>query len=218
MTWEQLIKAESKKKYYKELMTFVLMEYDAKVIFPEKKNIFNSLTLTPFDKVKVIILGQDPYHNYDQAHGLAFSVQGNVKIPPSLRNIYTELLNDIGLLPPQHGNLTSWAKEGVLLLNTILTVEAHKPLSHKKKGWEVFTNEIIKELDKDNRPKVFVLWGNNAISKKEMITNPNHLIITSSHPSPLSARHSFLGSKVFSRINTYLQETNQSVIDFTLNW
>lgn len=217
MNWELLFKQEQEKEYYKELMTFIDTEYQSKVIFPRFENIFNAFTLTEFSEVKVIILGQDPYHDYNQAHGLSFSVEGNVKIPPSLRNIYTELLNDIGALPPHHGNLTSWAKEGVLLLNTILTVEAHKPLSHKNKGWETFTDNVIKALNKDERPKVFVLWGNNAISKKELINNENHLIIESSHPSPLSARHSFFGSKVFSRINNFLKETNQKQIDFTLN-
>lgn len=217
MNWNAFIEQESKKEYYKQLMTFVDSEYQTKVIFPRKENIFNAFDLTPFDQVKVVILGQDPYHDHGQAHGLAFSVEGPVRVPPSLRNIFTEMLNDVSLMPPCHGNLTSWAKEGVLLLNTILTVEAHKPLSHQKKGWETFTDNVIEELNNDDRPKVFVLWGNNAFAKKELITNTNHLIIESSHPSPLSARHSFFGSKVFSRINTFLRQTNQKQIDFTLN-
>ncbi len=216
MNWNKIIKQEERKDYYKNLMTFVEKEYQTKVIFPSKKDIFHAFTLTPFQETRVIILGQDPYHDHNQAHGLAFSVQDGIKIPPSLRNIYSELLNDIGVLPPISGNLTSWAKEGVLLLNTILTVEAHKPLSHKNKGWETFTDTVIKELDLDDRPKVFVLWGNNAILKEELITNKKHLIIKSSHPSPLSARHSFFGSKVFSRVNQFLKETNQKQIDFTL--
>lgn len=218
MRFDDIIKTESKKDYFQKLMTFIDTEYQSKVIFPRKEDIYNAFHLTPFENVKVVILGQDPYHDHGQAHGLAFSVKENIKIPPSLRNIYSELLDDIGVMPPNHGNLTSWAKEGVLLLNTILTVEAHKPLSHKNKGWEAFTDKVIKELNNDARPKVFVLWGNNAMKKKELITNVNHLIIESSHPSPLSARHSFFGSKVFSRINTFLKETNQEEIDFTINW
>ena len=205
-TWESIIHTEQQKEYYSKLMTFVESEYSSKVIFPMRKDIFNAFTLTPFEKVKVIILGQDPYHDANQAHGLSFSVKDGIKIPPSLRNIHTELFNDLGEFPPNHGNLTNWAEEGVLLLNTILTVEAHKPLSHKRKGWETFTDEVIFNLNRDDRPKVFVLWGNNAISKEPLINNLNHLIIKSSHPSPLSARHSFNGSKVFSRINKYLKK------------
>ena len=165
---------------------------------------------------KVIILGQDPYHNFNQAHGLAFSVLRGNKVPPSLKNIYKELESDLGVTPPSHGELTSWAEEGVLLLNTILTVEHNKPLSHKGKGWETFTDSIIKQLDIDDRPKVFVLWGNNAIAKKAMISNKKHLILTSSHPSPFSARYSFLGSKVFSNINAFLRKTNQKEICFKI--
>lgn len=217
MSFDDIIKSEYQKDYFKTLMAFIDQEYQTKAIFPRKEDIFKAFELTPFDQVKVVIIGQDPYHDVGQAHGLAFSVKQGIKIPPSLRNIYTELFNDLGILPPHHGNLKSWALEGVLLLNTILTVQAHKPLSHKNKGWEIFTDHIIKELSKDDRPKVFVLWGNNAIQKKDLIKNQNHLIIESSHPSPLSARHSFFGSKVFSRINTFLKETNQREINFTLN-
>lgn len=217
MRFDDIIKSEYQKEYFQSLMTFVDSEYQTKVIFPRKEDIYNAFLLTPFERVKVVILGQDPYHDFNQAHGLAFSVPDGVKIPPSLKNIYKELSSDLKVIPPTHGNLTQWAKEGVLLLNTILTVEAHKPLSHKNKGWEVFTDHIISELNKDIRPKVFVLWGNNAIKKKDLISNHNHLIIESSHPSPLSARHSFFGSRVFSRINTYLKETNQAEINFTLN-
>lgn len=215
--WKSLFKSEQQKEYYKNLMTFVDKEYKTKVIFPMKKDIFNAFYLTPFEDTKVIILGQDPYHDVNQAHGLSFSVKNGIKIPPSLRNIHTELLNDLGVFPPNHGNLSKWAQEGVLLLNTILTVEAHKPLSHKKKGWETFTDTVIKTLNDDDRPKVFVLWGNNAMAKSDLITNPKHKIIKSSHPSPLSARHSFFGSMVFSRINRFLKDTNQGEIDFTLN-
>ena len=216
MSWDKFFKEEEQKEYYKNLMTFVENEYQTKVIFPLKKDMFNAFALTKLKDVKVVILGQDPYHDMNQAHGLSFSVQDGIKIPPSLRNIYTELLNDLGILPSTSGDLTSWAKEGVLLLNTILTVEAHKPLSHKKRGWEVFTDRVIEVLNDDDSPKVFILWGNNAITKKGMITNSKHLVITSSHPSPLSARHSFFGSKVFSRTNQFLQERDLKEINFTI--
>ena len=216
MSWEEFIKQEQQKEYYQKLMTFIDKEYQDKVIFPKKEDIYNAFTLTPFKEVKVVILGQDPYHDNNQAHGLAFSVKRGIKIPPSLRNIFTELLNDQGVLPPIDGDLTDWAKQGVLLLNTVLTVEAHKANSHKKKGWEVFTDNVIKALNEDDSPKVFVLWGNPSIKKQELITNKNHLILTSSHPSPLSARHSFFGSKVFTKINQFLKEKNIEEIDFTL--
>ena len=171
----------------------------------------------PFSKVKFIILGQDPYHNFNQSHGLAFSVLKGNRVPPSLKNIYKELYNDLGIEIPNHGDLTKWATEGTLLLNTILTVEAHKPQSHKNKGWEIFTDRVINVLNKDDTPKVFVLWGNNAIKKRELITNKNHLVLSSSHPSPLSARHSFFGSKVFSKTNRFLNANGLIEIDFNLN-
>lgn len=216
MTWEQFIEREQDKEYYKELMTFIDKEYQNKVVFPKQKNIFKAFELSQFNDVKVIILGQDPYHDVHQAHGLAFSVNKDVKIPPSLRNIYKELYSDIGLLPPSHGDLTKWATQGVLLLNTVLTVEAHQANSHKGKGWEIFTDNVIKELNQDDSPKVFVLWGNHSIKKENLINNSNHLVIKSSHPSPLSARHSFFGSKVFSRINAFLRENKIEEIDYTL--
>jgi len=174
--------------------------------------------LTPFDQTKIVILGQDPYHDFNQSHGLAFSVKKGNKIPPSLRNIYTELFNDLNIIPAPHGELTEWANRGVLLLNTILTVEAHKPLSHKKRGWEVFTDQVIRKLDQDDAPKVFVLWGNNARKKKNLISNPNHLVIESSHPSPLGARHSFFGSKCFSKANEFLRKNNRKEVDYTPTW
>ena len=214
--WKEILNLEFQKEYYKELDKFIKNEYKTKVIFPIKEEIFNAFELCSFSNTKVIILGQDPYHNFNQAHGLAFSVLKGNKIPPSLRNIYQELERDLGYLPPSHGDLTSWAEEGVLLLNTILTVKHNSPLSHKGRGWEIFTDNIIKELNKDNRPKVFVLWGNNAIAKRMLITNENHQILTSSHPSPLSARHSFIGSKVFSKINAFLKKTKQIEISFII--
>lgn len=214
--WNEILKNEFKKEYFKDLMLYVNNEYKTKTIFPKREDIFNAFNYCDFDNVKVVILGQDPYHNYNQAHGLAFSVLKGNKIPPSLRNIYKELNSDLGLDIPNHGELIKWANEGVLLLNTILTVEAHTPLSHKNKGWEVFTTEVINILNKDDRPKVFVLWGNNAINKESLITNSNHLVIKSSHPSPLSARHSFFGCRVFSRINDFLNKTNQIMINFEI--
>lgn len=218
MVWTKLIEQECSKTYYIELMNFIEKEYNNKEIFPNKEDIFNAFELTPFDEVKVIILGQDPYHDNNQAHGLAFSVKKGNKIPPSLRNIYTELFNDLSILPCTHGDLTEWAEQGVLLLNTVLTVEAHKANSHQKKGWETFTDNMIKALNEDDKPKVFVLWGNASIEKKALIDNSNHLVLESSHPSPLSARHSFFGSKVFSRVNSFLKENDLEEIDFNLTW
>ena len=217
-TWESIIDAESKKKYFQELTEFVDKEYKNHTVFPTKEDLYRAFELSPFNKTKIIMLGQDPYHDFNQAHGLAFSVKRGNKIPPSLRNIYTELFNDLNILPAPHGDLTEWAQQGVLLLNTILTVQAHSPLSHKKKGWEDFTNEVIHQLDQDDSPKVFILWGNNAKKKRELIKSPNHLVIESSHPSPLGARHSFFGSKCFSRSNAFLKENNREEVDFTLSW
>ena len=214
--WQELLFKEFEKEYFKRLTKYIDKEYDNKVIFPKKENIFNAFNLCPFNKTKVIILGQDPYHNYNQAHGLAFSVLKGNQVPPSLKNIYKELHNNLNIEIPSHGDLSSWAEEGVLLLNTILTVEHNKPLSHKDKGWETFTDFVIYLLNKDERPKAFVLWGNNAISKKKLITNKDHLILISSHPSPLSAYHSFFGCKHFSKINLFLIKTNQKEIDFKI--
>jgi uracil-DNA glycosylase len=212
--WSNLFSQESKKEYFIKLNNFIQSEIDNKEIYPPMEDTFNAFKLTPFNEVKVVIIGQDPYHGKGQAHGLAFSVNEGIKVPPSLRNIFKELHNDLGITPRNNGNLTEWAKQGVLLLNTILTVEAHKPLSHKNKGWEIFTNKIISELNKDESPKVFILWGNNAIKKSDLITNPNHLIITTSHPSPLSARHSFFGSKIFTKTNDFLERGQLGKIDF----
>lgn len=215
--WNKIFDKEFNKSYFIDLMNFVITEYNTKTIFPKKEDIFNAFKYCPFKEVKVVILGQDPYHNFNQSHGLAFSVLKGNKIPPSLRNIYKELESDLGIDFPNHGELTPWAKQGVLLLNTILTVEAHSPLSHKNKGWEQFTDEVMSLLNRDSSPKVFVLWGNNASSKSKLITNINHLIISSSHPSPLSARHSFNGSKVFSKINKFLENNDIKTIDFNVN-
>jgi uracil-DNA glycosylase len=214
--WTTIIENEKQKPYFKELEKFLEEEYARKEIFPKKAEIYQAFDLTPFDKVKVVIIGQDPYHDENQAHGLAFSVQKGIKVPPSLRNIYKELASDITFQVPNHGYLYSWAIEGVLLLNTILTVEAHKPLSHKKKGWEIFTDHILQELNKDDNPKIFVLWGNNAIKKEIYLTNSKHYIIKTSHPSPLSARHSFFGSKQFSEINNVLEKWGKDPINWQI--
>lgn len=203
MEWQDLFKKEIKEEYYKKLMTFVRNEYKYNICHPDFDNIFNAFKYTPFEKVKVVILGQDPYHNYNQAHGLAFSVLCQ-ELPPSLKNIYKEMENDLKQKVKQDGNLTYLAKQGVLLLNTILTVRHNLPLSHKNKGWEILTDHVIEFLNKREDPIVFILWGTNARSKKQMITNPNHYIIESAHPSPLSAHSGFFNSKPFSKTNDFL--------------
>ena len=207
MDWNSFIKEEEKKDYFIKLKSFVESEYKSKICYPPYENIYEAFRLTNFDDVKVVILGQDPYHEENQAHGLSFSVLCK-KLPPSLKNIYKEMGNDLNIKINQDGDLTYLACQGVLLLNTTLTVEAHKANSHSKKGWDIFTDNVIKELNKANRPIVFILWGNNSRSKAELITNPNHLIIESAHPSPLSAYHGFFGSKPFSKTNDFLIKNN----------
>ena len=209
--WDVILKDEFKKEYFAKLGGFVKSEYKNKIIFPEYKNIFNSLRLTDYDDVKVVIIGQDPYHGVGEAHGLCFSVQEGVKMPPSLANIFKELKSDLGITRTKT-DLTDWAKQGVLLLNAIMTVEKDKPLSHKDKGWEIFTDNIIKYLNEREKPVIFVLWGSYARSKKELINTKKHYIIESAHPSPLSASRGFLGSKPFSKINEILVKTNQDTI------
>ena len=203
--WDIVLKDEMKKEYFKELGIFVKNEYKYKTIFPPYENIFDALRFTDYDNVKVVILGQDPYHGLGEAHGLSFSVHNGVKMPPSLLNIFKELKTDLGINRTST-DLTDWAKEGVLLLNSIMTVEMDKPLSHKNKGWEIFTDNIIRYLNDRDKPIIFILWGNFARSKKNLITNPIHKIIESAHPSPLSASRGFFGTKPFSRCNNYLKE------------
>ena len=201
--WDIILKEEFHKPYFKELGIFVKQEYKHKQIFPPYENIFDALRFTDYDEVKVVILGQDPYHGLGEAHGLSFSVHNNIKTPPSLINILKELKNDLNI-ERKESDLTDWAKQGVLLLNSIMTVEKDKPLSHKNKGWEIFTDTIIKKLNDREEPVIFVLWGSFARSKKEYITNKHHIILESVHPSPLSASRGFFGSKPFSKINNNL--------------
>ena len=201
--WDIILKDELKKPYFKNLGIFVKDEYQKKIVYPEYKNIFNALKLTDYDEVKVVILGQDPHHGKDEAHGLSFSVRKGIKTPPSLQNIFKELYDDLGI-KKQTTDLTPWAKEGVFLINAIMTVVKDTPLSHKGKGWETFTDNLIKILNKREKPVVFILWGSYARSKKELITNKNHYIIESVHPSPLSASRGFFGSKPFSKANNFL--------------
>lgn len=211
--WDDILKDEFRKKYFLELINKINNDYRHKNVYPKYEDIFNALKLTPYNKVKVVILGQDPYHGYNQAHGLSFSVNDNVLRPPSLNNIIKELYSDLGILK-KNNNLTSWALEGVLLLNSILTVEENKPLSHKDYGWMLFTDEIIKKLNSREDPVIFILWGNYAKSKKVYINNSKHYIIESNHPSPLSASRGFFGSKPFSKVNIILEQLGKKKIDW----
>lgn len=209
--WDIVLKDDFSSEYFKKLGVFVKNEYNKKIIYPEYKNIFNALRYTDYDDVKVVILGQDPYHGDREAHGLSFSVKNGIPMPPSLRNIFKELKNDIDVNRTQT-DLTDWAKQGVLLLNSIMTVVKDHPLSHKDKGWEIFTDHIIKYLGEREKPMVFILWGSYARSKKELIKNKNHLIIESVHPSPLSASRGFFGSKPFSKTNDFLKKNDLTEI------
>ena len=215
--WDDVLKDEFDAPYYQNLREFLNNEYSTKTIYPIPQNIYTALKLTSFSNTKVVILGQDPYHEPNQAHGLAFSVSKNTQIPPSLQNIYKELHDDIGCPIPNHGYLVDWAKQGVLLLNTVLTVRAHLANSHAGKGWERLTDAIIKKLNESNNPIVFILWGNNARSKKTFITNQKHLILESVHPSPLSAYNGFFGSKPFSKTNNFLVKNGINPIDWQIN-
>lgn len=206
-SWEQHLGDEFKKPYMEKLLTFLEEEKKAgKIIYPAEKQIFEAFRLTPFDKVKVVILGQDPYHGEGQAHGLCFSVNKNIKIPPSLVNIYKELQSDLGIDIPTHGCLESWAMQGVLLLNTVLTVEDGKAGSHHKRGWETFTDKVIEVLNRDKENLVFILWGSPAHKKAQHVDEKKHFILRSVHPSPLSVYRGFMGSKPFSQTNAYLKQ------------
>ena len=209
--WDIVLADEMKKDYFKELVFFIKSEYKNKTIFPPYENIFDALRYTDYDEIKVVILGQDPYHGLGEANGLCFSVHEDIQMPPSLRNIFKELENDLGIVREKK-DLSDWAKQGVLLLNAIMTVEKDKPLSHKDRGWETFTDNIIKYLNDREQPIIFVLWGGFARSKKNLITNKKHYIIESAHPSPLSAYRGFFGSKPFSQINNILTENKQDTV------
>ena len=214
-TWNEILAEEMQKDYYQELQAFVQKRRAEVRVFPEEKNVFNALELTPFESVKVVILGQDPYHGFGQAHGLSFSVQKGIPLPPSLKNIYKELQEDIGGELPTEGDLSHWAKQGVLLLNTVLTVEEGNANSHKGMGWERLTNRLIESLNELNHPVIFILWGKPAQDKEKLITNPSHFILKSPHPSPLSAYRGFFGSKPFSRVNDILIQQGQTPIRWT---
>ena len=214
--WDNVLNEELKKEYFQELMSFIKNEYKTKTIYPKQSEVFNAFRYTDFDDVKVVILGQDPYHGPNQAEGLSFSVSNEVLKPPSLKNIFKELENDLGIKYPESNSLKPWAKEGVLLLNAVLTVEEHKPTSHKDKGWETFTDEIIRTINKKETPVVFILWGAYARKKKELITNPIHLVIESAHPSPFSAYNGFFGSKPFSKTNKFLKKNNIKEVNWNI--
>lgn len=215
--WLPAVNAEFHKPYYRELYRFVREEYSRGTVFPPADDIFNALHFTPLSEVKVLILGQDPYHNYHQAHGLSFSVlPDQTEIPPSLQNIYKELQTDLGCRIPNNGYLKKWADQGVLLLNTVLTVRAHQANSHQGKGWEQFTDAIIRAVNEQDRPIVYMLWGKPAQGKIPMLDNPRHLILTAPHPSPLSAYRGFFGCKHFSRANEFLQSNGVEPIDWQI--
>ncbi len=214
--WLTALSPEFRKPYYAKLFHFIKKEYSTKKIFPPSYDIFNALHLTPLNEVKVVILGQDPYHNDGQAHGLCFSVKPDVDIPPSLVNIYQELQDDLGCYIPNNGYLVKWAEQGVLLLNTVLTVQAHAAFSHRNMGWEEFTDAAIEVLNKEDRPMVFILWGKPAQKKKEMLHNSKHLILEAPHPSPLSAYRGFFGSRPFSKTNEFLTKNGIKPIDWQI--
>ena len=214
--WDEELSVIWDSPNFNKFYSKVLRMYENEEIYPPKDAIFNALKLTPYNKVKVVIVGQDPYHGEGEAHGLSFSVQDGVKIPPSLQNIYKELKNDLGIEIAQSGDLTKWEKERVLLLNAVLTVKKDSPASHRNIGWEIMTDYIIKKLNVRENPIVFILWGNFAKSKKQFITNPKHLVIESAHPSPFSANYGFFGSRPFSRCNQFLEKNNIKGIDWSL--
>ena len=215
-SWEEVLKDELDKDYFIKLLEFIKKEYETKTIYPKMNEIFKAFRFTPYNKVKVVILGQDPYHGENQAEGLSFSVKVGIQKPPSLINIFAELKNDLRIDPPNHGSLVSWAEQGVLLLNATLTVVKDSPRSHAGHGWEIFTDEVIKLINKKETPVVFILWGSDARSKKSLITNKNHFIIESAHPSPLSAYRGFFGSKPFSKTNNFLIKNNIEPIDWKI--
>lgn len=217
LSWSDVLRTEKQKSYFKEVIAFVEAErVKGKVIYPKNSDVFNALSLTPFSKVKVVILGQDPYHGPNQAHGLCFSVKPPTPPPPSLKNIFQELEADVGILKPTHGDLHAWAERGVLLLNAVLTVEEQKPGSHANKGWEPFTDRVIRELNDRGEHLVFLLWGSYAQKKAAFVDRTKHLVLEAPHPSPLSAHRGFLGCRHFSKANKYLQSNGIAPIDWSL--
>ena len=215
-SWDDYLKEEFNKEYFKDLLNFINTEYKEKEIYPPKNEVFNAFRYTPYDKVKVVILGQDPYHGEGEAEGLSFSVKNNIKRPPSLQNIFKEIESDLGIKMSNNNSLIPWAKQGVLLLNAVLTVIKDNPASHSKKGWETFTDDVIKIINNKKDPVVFILWGNFARSKKKLITNSIHYVIESPHPSPFSAYNGFFGSKPFSKTNKFLKENNIEPINWQI--
>lgn len=216
-SWDKLLKEEFSKDYYQNLRKNLAQEYRTYTVYPAMENIFNALKYTSYEDVKVLLLGQDPYHGVGQAHGLCFSVQKGVQKPPSLKNMFKELYSDLGIAEPSHGCLTDWAKQGVLLLNTVLTVREAQPNSHKKLGWTIFTDRIIQLLNERKEPVIFVLWGRNAIEKLPLITNAHHYVLTAAHPSPLSASRGFMGCKHYSKINEILSSMGKEPIDWRIS-
>ena len=214
--WDEVLKGEFDKEYYQRLRKFLISEYRTRIVYPSMYDIFNALKYTPYESVRAVIIGQDPYHGPGQAHGLCFSVNKGVPVPPSLENIFRELHDDIGFTIPSHGCLTDWAEHGVLLLNAVLTVRGGEPNSHRGQGWEIFTDTVIRHLNEREEPIVFLLWGANARQKAALITNPRHLILTAPHPSPLSAYRGFFGCRHFSQTNAFLRKNGQEEIDWTI--
>ena len=215
-SWDILLKDEFQKPYYLNLRKFLVQEYKSQTIYPNMNDIFNALIYTDYKDVKVVILGQDPYHQPNQAHGLCFSVKKGVNPPPSLQNMYKEIYAEYGYPIPQHGELTYWAEQGVLMMNTVLTVRESQPNSHKGMGWEIFTDNVISLLNLRPEPMVFLLWGANARAKKKIITNPNHLVLESAHPSPLSAYNGFFGNGHFKKANDFLKQNKMTEIDWRI--
>ena len=214
--WDSILKEEYEKDYFKKLMNDIREEYKNHIVYPKASDVFNAFKYTDYDEIKVVIIGQDPYHGENEAHGLSFSVKPGIKKPPSLQNIFKELNTDLGCKIPESGCLEKWTKEGVMLLNSILTVEKDKPLSHQKYNWEKFTDAVIKKINEKQTPVVFILWGSYARSKKVLITNPIHLIIESPHPSPFSAYHGFFGSKPFSKTYEFFTKLKIKPIDWNI--
>jgi uracil-DNA glycosylase len=215
-SWQQILAAEFEQPYFQKLQEFLVAERQTETIFPAERDVFAAFALTPYERVNVLLLGQDPYHDDNQAHGLCFSVKPGIKTPPSLVNIYKELRDDVGFEIPKHGYLTPWADQGILMLNAVLTVRAHTPNSHKNQGWETFTDAVISKVNLKTDPVIFVLWGAYARKKLKLIDESRHIVIQSAHPSPLSARNGFFGSKPFSAINTALRSLDRSEINWQL--